>query len=672
MSYASRSLAGRSLFLSALALGFLASAALGQIRVATWNTLDGPSWSRDPDFQTVLSAIGEESVRGIAKRLDVIALQEQTNVSPGALAAMLNSLYGVSSYVGLMLDPNGSDKLGLVYDSATLDHLGSDMVPLGTRPGHHSHFRPTGYSSSDAEFHVYSVHLKAGTGYASRRAEEASNLRDAGDDLGQGAHIIYAGDFNVYSASEGAYTTMLSPGVGKAIDVFNGSWSKITHSQDPRSSMDDRFDHQFLSEELNDGEGLSYIAGTCRSFGNNGTHTFDQPITTGSGASPEVLDALVGASDHLPVVVDYQLPARMGVSIDALPQRVIVDGDVSVDVTISNTADVVSSLGADELDFSLSTSGDLSGTGSGSAAALGASHVRTVDLSTALVGDRSGLISVASDSQAVADGEFSQQVDYVVLDHANASFQSESDSDVLTLDVGGFFAGTGVQSASFDVFNLEATSDCTAALEVTSAAGSGDTSALYLDVAATLIDAGSGEAFQALLSTDSIGAFSSTWYLYNRDETVPGYEWGIPLTLNLTGHVSILGDFNFDSVLNAADIDLMWAALGGEDLLYDLDGDTEVDEDDVSFLVHNVFATEFGDANLDGAVTDADYTIWADSYGSSATVGWAGGDFNGDSSASDADYTIWADQYGAGAGVPEPASLLLLLSAGPILRRRRA
>jgi PKD repeat protein len=55
-----------------------------------------------------------------------------------------------------------------------------------------------------------------------------------------------------------------------------------------------------------------------------------------------------------------------------------------------------------------------------------------------------------------------------------------------------------------------------------------------------------------------------------------------------------------------------------------------------------------GDANGDGTVSDADYTIWADHYGQgSATFDM--GDFNGDGDVTDADYTIWADNYGQSA-----------------------
>ena len=78
-----------------------------------------------------------------------------------------------------------------------------------------------------------------------------------------------------------------------------------------------------------------------------------------------------------------------------------------------------------------------------------------------------------------------------------------------------------------------------------------------------------------------------------------------------------------------------------------------------------------GDANGDGAVTDADYTLWADNYGRS-DADWAHGDFNGDSRVTDADYTLWADHYGQSASVvPEPATLVSLLGGLVAVRRCR-
>lgn len=51
-----------------------------------------------------------------------------------------------------------------------------------------------------------------------------------------------------------------------------------------------------------------------------------------------------------------------------------------------------------------------------------------------------------------------------------------------------------------------------------------------------------------------------------------------------------------------------------------------------------------GDFNVDGSVTAADYTIWADTFGSALDLR---ADGNGDGVVTAADYTIWADNFGA-------------------------
>ena len=79
-----------------------------------------------------------------------------------------------------------------------------------------------------------------------------------------------------------------------------------------------------------------------------------------------------------------------------------------------------------------------------------------------------------------------------------------------------------------------------------------------------------------------------------------------------------------------------------------------------------------GDANFDGWVDGADYTLWADHYNQSG--GWGQGDFNGDGSIDGADYTLWADHLGqsiGGQSIPEPAGIALFgIVAAAGLRRR--
>ncbi|MEM9914676.1 MAG: sulfatase-like hydrolase/transferase [Planctomycetota bacterium] len=84
-----------------------------------------------------------------------------------------------------------------------------------------------------------------------------------------------------------------------------------------------------------------------------------------------------------------------------------------------------------------------------------------------------------------------------------------------------------------------------------------------------------------------------------------------------------------------------------------------------------------GDYNGDGSVDAADYTVWADNFGSSTNLA---ADGNGDGVVDAADYTIWADNFGVVAGsggssalsVPEPTSLAILVVVWSCFIRRKA
>jgi beta-glucanase (GH16 family) len=66
-----------------------------------------------------------------------------------------------------------------------------------------------------------------------------------------------------------------------------------------------------------------------------------------------------------------------------------------------------------------------------------------------------------------------------------------------------------------------------------------------------------------------------------------------------------------------------------------------------------------GDYNSDGTVTQDDYTVWRNAYGSTANLA---ADGNGDGAVNAADFTVWRDRVGAppaqstAASVPEPAT----------------
>ncbi|MEQ8846478.1 hypothetical protein [Botrimarina sp.] len=73
-----------------------------------------------------------------------------------------------------------------------------------------------------------------------------------------------------------------------------------------------------------------------------------------------------------------------------------------------------------------------------------------------------------------------------------------------------------------------------------------------------------------------------------------------------------------------------------------------------------------GDYNLDGVVDAADYTVWRDSLGNDANLA---ADGNQDGMVNQADYDVWVSNYGASLGVgeavavPEPAMIWLVIGA---------
>lgn len=629
-----RCVAARRFAAIAIVLCFACGEVSAQLRIVTYNTATGQAGSSGqktarPDVSTVLEAIGLESKAGIAKPIDVLLLQEQYSmaISAQSVVDMLNDIYGPGTYARSQINGATSSggeggRPGLVYNTETVELLaetsfGNVSGSAQARATLRYKLRPVGYDSPEAEFYVYNNHYKASTGASNeaRRLIEAQGIRNNSDALGQGVHLIYAGDFNMQSSSEAAYQELLSSGNGEAFDPINapGNWHnsnslRYTHTQSPASSqqysgqvtggVDDRFDFQLVSGEWMDGEGLAYISGTYRAFGNNGTHSCcNSAITTGSGASSSVLTALTRASDHLPVVADYQIPARVQVDVDAVPPRVIVGSPVAIDFSVVNSAPVSFSNGADELDYSAVGSGALTGSASGSVDALAAGDDWSFNVDTSTAGTHSATLQVTTSSQGAANASFLDAISIDVLDHGNASFNPLTDENIRLIEFGQVTVGSEILTDSFQLFNLEQAAGYTADLDFTGSFPSGDADRLSADFD-LFTGLAAGEAsnhMQVSFDTSELGTFATSYSLFVSDEAIPGASTEV-LTLVLTGEVIqdvLTGDYNLDGMVDAADYTVWRNSLGLE-----------------------VASGTMADGNGSGVIDLGDYQLWKQNFGS--------------------------------------------------------
>ena len=90
---------------------------------------------------------------------------------------------------------------------------------------------------------------------------------------------------------------------------------------------------------------------------------------------------------------------------------------------------------------------------------------------------------------------------------------------------------------------------------------------------------------------------------------------------------------------------------------------------DADELVENILGTAYGDSNLDGMVSFADFLNLQSNFGGAG--GWAMGDFSGDANVSFADFLALQTNFGFNSmvapladpasisAVPEPSSVIL-------------
>ena len=138
-------------------------------------------------------------------------------------------------------------------------------------------------------------------------------------------------------------------------------------------------------------------------------------------------------------------------------------------------------------------------------------------------------------------------------------------------------------------------------------------------------------------------------------------------------------DFNTDSLCNAVDIDLLREAIivSSPDPIFNVNGDTELDDADFEFMITFLLGTGIGDVTLNNIVNFEDFSVLSNNFGADDT-GWAQGNVNLDSTTNFEDFVGMANNFGlvftSGSPIPEPtiASSLPLLIALIYSTKRKA
>ena len=334
-----------------------------QFRVVNYNIANN---NGDPSaLQAVFEELALDDSSGAATAPHLYVFQEVRESDVDDLEAIVNAAhpglgYVRATYTSNNLEDGSVGAQALFYRSDLVSEITSSHDDISTGAGRNTDRWRLRLTNYEFDLYVYSTHLKAGQGgdNEDERADGAEAIRSNADALPSDAHVIYLGDFNFYSPNEPAYQAMTASGAKQGIDPLGtgSSWSgasnAIKHTQSPRATasggligggLDDRFDQHLVSAGLFDGTGFSIV--DYRAFGNDGNH-YNGSINTGNNTyypsqisrSNDLADALFDASDHIPVVVDYQYPGLVSGIVQDELGTIIQGAGFYVDVLLSNIA----------------------------------------------------------------------------------------------------------------------------------------------------------------------------------------------------------------------------------------------------------------------------------------------------------------------------------------------
>ncbi|MBD3367078.1 MAG: choice-of-anchor D domain-containing protein [Candidatus Eisenbacteria bacterium] len=446
--------------LAVLVLAAVLSAAVAPqqasaVRVCTYNIENWPndSSTKLPLLRTIMDSVDADLI--VCQEFQ--SIQARNLFYTDVLEVIAPGEYWIMPFV------NGPDTdNACFYKTAVLDSISSDTINTDVRLTNVYGFRLDGYSSSEAELTILSTHLKAGSssGDQSTRLGQTTDIRNYLNDYPSGSNFMVAGDFNIRASSEASYQMLIGFQVdndGRSKDPVStgGTWHDnwtyrhlfTQATTTDWGGMDDRFDFILCSYALDDGEGLSYVDGTYWAFGNDAARINQAINDPPNQAVPEEMaDALAGASDHLPVILELQVPAR----IDA--PATLAFGDVIVGTAAAETLSVsnVASSPSDDLEYTFSAPVGFAAPGSIYLVGAGQTLDHEITMDTATVGAQSGDLEI--DSNDLDTPTWTVGLSGTVVEHAEPSLAEFSTVLAETLDLG-LVEVDDQETDTLDVFN---------------------------------------------------------------------------------------------------------------------------------------------------------------------------------------------------------------------------
>lgn len=532
------------------------------IRVVTWNVYNYPTASlatRQPHFRTIVDSL----------HADVIVAQE-LNSQAGSDSFLTNVLNVVEpgEWTGQwrsLVNEGGS----IFWKPAvvTVDNIQAVTNTNGPRDFLVARVKPPGYVSLNAAFLVYSLHLKAGSAAAdsTTRRLECTQLRNSYlnvvPPIASGGNFMVGGDYNMDNGNEYGYIRLTESGAdndGRCKDplatafFWSTSWGNnsgfaLGHSQSAcltgcvssTGGLDDRFDLWLTSYSMQDGEGLDYFPSAFADdaypwqFGNDGQH-FNLAADDGgfnNSVGVAVAAALRQTSDHMPVVIVVQVPAKILAESELNFGDAIVGGAPTVNLNVANDA----AAPADELTYTLVAPIGFTVPGGPFAANAGApANAHAVGMLTGTSGVKGGtLVAITDDPDSTMKNVL---LSGRVLEHALGSLDSAATAVMTDLDFGeheiGAFPDSFVRVHNRQVAALQARLSVDAGVIT----GGDGRFSIVGGFTGALLD-GTGKTYN--LHFDDAGAtldstYTATLTFSVSDEPLPGAAAGADLVVNLS------------------------------------------------------------------------------------------------------------------------------------------